>query len=75
MGWPVAVELPQECGEPASVSDVSLLVPPDLSTAEAARRAMSRPAQRRFDPLVCIDRTGSVLGVIAVSDLVVTLAG
>lgn len=72
-GRPATVALPTDGGR-ATVSPATLLVSPDLPLVEAARRAMARPAPRRFDPLVCIDGSGRVLGVIAVQDLVLALA-
>jgi CBS domain-containing protein len=49
-------------------------VPPDLSLTEAARRAMARRARKRFDPLVCVDATGHVVGVVDLRDLILSLA-
>jgi EAL domain-containing protein (putative c-di-GMP-specific phosphodiesterase class I) len=73
-GRPAFVVEPADADGPASRTPVSLLVPADLATADAARRAMARPRDRRYHPLVCIDPTGRVLGVLAVQDLVLALA-
>lgn len=42
--------------------------------AGAAQRAMTRPASERFLPLVCVDRAGRYVGVVAVESLVLALA-
>jgi hypothetical protein len=42
--------------------------------AEVARRAMARPPERRFEPLACIDASGSYAGMIPVERLVQHLA-
>jgi len=41
---------------------------------EVAQRAMLRPPDRRFDPLVCCDPNGGYVGVVTVERLVETLA-
>jgi EAL domain-containing protein (putative c-di-GMP-specific phosphodiesterase class I) len=56
-------------------SSTSLRVPTELPIEEAARRAMMRPEERRFDPLQCIDAVGVVAGELPVQDLVLALAG
>jgi EAL domain-containing protein (putative c-di-GMP-specific phosphodiesterase class I) len=73
-GRPVHVTLPSSDGEPAATTPATLLVAPDLPLVETARRAMARSMPGRFDPLVCIDGTGHVLGLVAVQDLVLALA-
>ena len=73
-GRPAFVVEPADADGPASRTPVSLLVPADLAAADAARRAMARPRDRRYHPLVCVDPTGHVLGVLAVQDLVLALA-
>lgn len=40
---------------------------------DAARRAMTRPLPRRFDPLVCVDDSGEYLGVVRVERLIEAL--
>jgi EAL domain-containing protein (putative c-di-GMP-specific phosphodiesterase class I) len=72
-GRPASVTLPKDDGTSAT-TPAGMLVPPSLSLVETARRAMARPSETRFDPLVCIDRSGRVLGVVAVEDLVLALA-
>jgi hypothetical protein len=42
--------------------------------AAAAQRALLRPPERRFDPLVCRDVSGDHAGVVAFERLVEALA-
>ena len=42
---------------------------------EALSRAMTRPADRRFDPLVCTDALGRCQGLVPIDRLVLGLAG
>lgn len=42
--------------------------------ADVARRAMTRPADRRFDPVVVIDDVGRLVGIVRVERLVEALA-
>jgi EAL domain-containing protein (putative c-di-GMP-specific phosphodiesterase class I) len=74
VGRPASVTVPRDDGGPGVPRPVSLLVSPDLTLVETARRAMARPEAGRFDPVVCIDETGHVIGVVAVQDLVLALA-
>ena len=48
---------------------VSLRVPPSAGVAETLHRALARPPVHRFDPVLCTDRTGAVLGLLRVEDL------
>jgi len=41
--------------------------------SDAARRAMTRPYQRRFDPMACVDDAGTYLGVVRVERLIEAL--
>lgn len=43
--------------------------------ADVARRAMARPRERRFDPLVVCDELGRVTGIVTIERLVSHLAG
>lgn len=52
-----------------------LVVTPAASVPEVARRAMLRPPETRFDPLVCCDVQGRYLGLVPVERLVAALAG
>lgn len=40
---------------------------------DAARRAMTRPFPRRFDPMACVDDAGTYLGVVRVERLIEAL--
>ncbi len=48
---------------------VSLRVPPSAGVTETLQRALTRPPVHRFDPVLCTDRTGSVVGLLRVEDL------
>lgn len=49
---------------------VSLRVHPSTDTQETLQRALTRPPARRWEPVVCTDPTGHVLGIVRVEDLV-----
>lgn len=49
---------------------VSLRVHPSTDIQETLRRALTRPPARRWEPVVCTDPTGSVLGILRVEDLI-----
>lgn len=51
----------------------AMTVAPSSSVIEVARRAMLRPEQRRWDPLVCTDMNGSVVGTVAMDVLMLAL--
>lgn len=50
------------------------LVSPGTPVADAALRAVSRPPDHRFDPLVCVDDGGRAVGVVHVERLLELLA-
>lgn len=52
-----------------------LRVEPECLVSEVARRAMTRPADHRFDPVVCCDENGRYVGLVPVERLVEELAG
>ena len=54
-------------------SSAALRVPVDLSLAEAGRRALTRPATRRYAPLQCIGPDGRLVGELAVHDLLLAV--
>ncbi|NEK84200.1 EAL domain-containing protein [Blastococcus saxobsidens] len=68
-------------GEPASLllsdprtlevytAPVSLRVHPSTDIGEALQRALTRPPAQRFDPVVCTDPSGQVLGLLRIEDL------
>lgn len=47
---------------------------PGEGAADLARRAMARPPETRFDPIVCCDATGRYLGPIEIERLIEALA-
>jgi EAL domain-containing protein (putative c-di-GMP-specific phosphodiesterase class I) len=53
---------------------ITLRVHPSTPAADAARRAMTRAAEHRFDPMVCTDPSGRFVGVLRMDDLVQYLA-
>ncbi len=42
----------------------------DEQAADVVARAMTRPAQNRFDPLVCVDAAGGYVGLVHIEHLV-----
>jgi hypothetical protein len=42
--------------------------------AATLQRAMTRPPAQRFDPVVCTDATGAVVGLLRVEDLAAAVA-
>lgn len=48
---------------------VSLRVHPQTGVADALQRALTRPPRVRFDPVLCTDPSGHVLGLLRVEDL------
>ncbi len=49
---------------------VSLRVHPSTDIQETLQRALTRPPARRWEPVVCTDPTGHVLGILRVEDLI-----
>jgi EAL domain-containing protein (putative c-di-GMP-specific phosphodiesterase class I) len=48
---------------------VSLRVRPSADLTETLQRALARPPVHRFEPVLCTDPTGQVLGLLRVEDL------
>jgi EAL domain-containing protein (putative c-di-GMP-specific phosphodiesterase class I) len=48
---------------------VSLQVPPSADIIDTLQRALGRPPAQRFDPVLCVDAAGAVLGLLRVEDL------
>lgn len=73
---PAALLLPErragEVGHRAAA--VSLRARPSESVVEIARRAVARPEDVRFDPVVVVDDIGRVLGVVRAERVVARLA-
>jgi EAL domain-containing protein (putative c-di-GMP-specific phosphodiesterase class I) len=74
LGRPISVSVPEDDGRPGTPRPVNLMISPDLALVETARRAMARPGPDRFDPIVCIDAVGRVLGIVTVADLMLALS-
>jgi EAL domain-containing protein (putative c-di-GMP-specific phosphodiesterase class I) len=55
-------------------AEVSLRVPASAGVREVAQRVAARPEETRFDPVVCVDSVGAVVGVVRVERLLLTLA-
>jgi len=53
---------------------VSLQVPPSAGITDTLQRALARPPVHRFDPVLCTDRTGAVLGLLRIDDLAAAAA-
>jgi EAL domain-containing protein (putative c-di-GMP-specific phosphodiesterase class I) len=68
-GVPVELVLADPRTGAAYRAPVSLRVPPSAEVAETLQRALTRPPVHRFDPVLCTDRTGAVLGLLRVEDL------
>lgn len=63
-----------EPGADVQVVPVSLRVRPSAQLVEVVTRAMTRVAARRFDPVLCVDDTGRLLGVVRVERMTLRLA-
>ncbi len=72
-------------GRPAAVVDrltharggaprAALQLPASTGSAEAARRAVARPLESRFDPVVCVDPRGAAVGIVPIDRLLGALA-
>ena len=64
----------QDSSGAVQVVPVSLRTAVDGDLAEVASRAMTRPPEHRFDPIVCNDAYGGYLGVVRVERVVLRLA-
>jgi hypothetical protein len=51
-----------------------LMIGMTASLGEVARRAMTRPGEERFTPLVCCDDNGRYVGIVRVERLVEALS-
>jgi EAL domain-containing protein (putative c-di-GMP-specific phosphodiesterase class I) len=72
---PVALELPGPHGGAAARRiPASMLAHPDEPVAEVARRAMSRTACHRLDPVVVVTEMGRPVGLVRVERLILRLA-
>ena len=53
----------------AYAAPVSLRVHPTAGVTETLQRALTRPPAHRFDPVLCTDANGDVLGLLRIEDL------
>lgn len=61
-----------ERGEPPAGE--LMTVAPSARVPEVAQRAVTRPPERRFDPIVCCDGRGRYVGIVRIERLVSALA-
>jgi EAL domain-containing protein (putative c-di-GMP-specific phosphodiesterase class I) len=57
-----------------TVVPLSLRVRPSAALVEVATRAMTRVAARRFDPVLCVDEVGRLLGLVRPERMTLRLA-
>jgi EAL domain-containing protein (putative c-di-GMP-specific phosphodiesterase class I) len=69
-GEPVALLLGDPRTAEVYTAPVSLRVHPSADIHETLQRAMTRAPAHRWEPVVCTDPTGHVLGILRVEDLV-----
>jgi EAL domain-containing protein (putative c-di-GMP-specific phosphodiesterase class I) len=74
-GEPVALLLADPRTAEVYTAPVSLRVHPTTGIADALRRALTRAPAQRFDPVVCTDPHGDVLGLLRVEDLAAAAPG
>ena len=69
LGEPVALLLTDLRTAEPYTAPVSLRVHPTADVDETLQRALTRPPAQRFDPVLCTDPAGTVLGLLRVEDL------
>jgi EAL domain-containing protein (putative c-di-GMP-specific phosphodiesterase class I) len=69
LGEPLALLLRDARTGETFRAPVSLRVHPSAGVEETLRRALTRPPAQRFDPVLCTDPTGAVLGLLRIEDL------
>ncbi|MGY1631616.1 EAL domain-containing protein [Geodermatophilus sp. SYSU D01186] len=69
LGNPVGLLLADARTGATFTAPVSLRVHPSAGVTETLQRALTRPPAQRFDPVVCTDPTGAVVGLLRVEDL------
>lgn len=78
LGCPVHLVRPgqrdTEAGTDVQLVPVSLRVRPAAQLVEVITRAMTRVAARRFDPVLCVDETGRLLGLVRPERMTLRLA-
>jgi EAL domain-containing protein (putative c-di-GMP-specific phosphodiesterase class I) len=68
-GEPTALLLADPRTGEIYTAPVTLCVPSSTGVGEVLRRALTRPPAHRFEPVLCTDPTGAVLGLLRVEDL------
>lgn len=68
-GEPCALVLADPRTAEVYTAPVSLRVHPSTDICDALARALTRPPAQRFDPVVCTDPSGHVLGLLRIEDL------
>ncbi|MGY1915034.1 EAL domain-containing protein [Blastococcus sp. SYSU DS0973] len=68
-GEPVSLLLADARTGEVHTAPVSLRVTPSTDVGDALSRALTRPPARRFDPVICTDPAGQVLGLLRIEDL------
>ena len=71
-GEPAALLLVDPRTAEVYTAPVSLRVHPTTDIADALQRALTRAPAQRFDPVLCTDGTGHVLGLLRLEDLAST---
>ena len=69
LGEPVGLVLADARTGDVYTAPVSLRVRPTDDPEETLRRALMRPPPQRFDPVLCTNRAGEVLGLLRIEDL------
>jgi EAL domain-containing protein (putative c-di-GMP-specific phosphodiesterase class I) len=69
LGDPQSVLLADPRTAEPYTAPVSLRVHPSADIVETLQRALTRPTSHRFEPVICTDPTGAVLGLLRVEDL------
>lgn len=69
LGEPLSLVLSDLRTAEVYTAPVSLRVHPSADIAETLQRALTRPPAQRFDPVLCTDPVGTVLGLLRVDDL------
>ncbi|MGY1771847.1 EAL domain-containing protein [Blastococcus sp. SYSU D00813] len=73
-GEPRALRLADPRTGEGYTAPVSLRVPPDADVRQTLQRALTRAPGQRFDPVVCTDTSGAVVGLLRVDDLAAAVA-
>lgn len=68
-GEPAALLLADPRTAEVYTAPVSLRVHPTNDINEVLQRALTRPPAQRFDPVLCTDASGDVLGLLRIEDL------